>query len=272
MYGGELMSLTVGIDIGSTVTKAVVFDGSILSHVILPTGWNPKKSGMMAFNHAIEAAGIAASNIAYTLVTGYGRVSLEFADGRITEITCHAAGARYFFPATRTILDIGGQDSKVIALNDDGTVADFIMNDKCAAGTGRFLQVMAGILDCTLDELAGLARSAQPSPINSMCTVFAESEVIGLLAQGTAKDAVAAGVIHAIARKLPSLLGRVPLHDMIVFTGGLATNPDIGEMLSECLGINLHIPEYPQIAGALGAAILAHNEISRRQHESTKSG
>lgn len=265
------MLLSAGIDIGSTVTKAVVFDGSIRSWIALPTGWNPKESGMTAFGRAVEAAGISTADIEYTLVTGYGRVSLPFADGRITEITCHAAGARYFLPDTRTVLDIGGQDSKAIALNDDGTVADFVMNDKCAAGTGRFLQVMAGILDCTLDELAARARATTPAPINSMCTVFAESEVIGLLAQGTPKDAVAAGVIHAIARKLPSLLGRVTLRDSIAFTGGLATNPDICALLSHGLDIRLHIPEHPQIAGALGAAILAHNEISRRKHESTES-
>lgn len=258
------MSITVGIDIGSTVTKAVVFDGTVLSSIALPTGWNPKESGEKAFREALRTAGIKTQDIDYTLVTGYGRISLPFADSRITEITCHAVGARFLFPNTKTVLDIGGQDSKAIALNDDGSVADFVMNDKCAAGTGRFLQVMAGILDCSLDELGVLARAAQPSPINSMCTVFAESEIIGLLAQGTPKESVASGVIHAIARKLPNLLGRILLRDDVTFTGGLATNRNICFLLSESLAIRLHIPKQPQMAGALGAAVLAQNIVHRR--------
>ncbi|BBA70949.1 acyl-CoA dehydratase activase [Geobacter sulfurreducens] len=251
--------VTVGIDIGSTATKAVVFDGMVRGRAVVPTGWEPREAGLRAFREALSSAGLREESVSRVVGTGYGRVSLPFSDQRVTEISCHARGAWYLNPDTRAVIDIGGQDSKVILVSDDGSVSDFIMNDKCAAGTGRFLQVMAGILDLTLDELGSLAASSEPVPLTSMCTVFAESEIIGLLAQGTPKGAIAAGIIDAIARRMEGLVGRLEAHEGITFTGGLATNGSISGVIARRLGLSLHVPEDPQVVGALGAALIGCN-------------
>lgn len=255
------MVITAGIDVGSTATKAVIFDGTIRSMAIAPTGWNPKEAGRNVFNEALTRAGLQEWDIDMIVGTGYGRVSLSFIDKKVTEITCHAKGARFLFPQTRTIIDIGGQDSKVIAVAEDGSVADFIMNDKCAAGTGRFLQVMTGILDITLDELGQMASGSKPVSINSMCTVFAESEIIGLLAQEVTKEAIASGIVQTIAKKMISLTSRVPCLEEITFSGGVANNPEICAILSSALGAKFNIPHQPQIVGALGAAIVGFEKI-----------
>lgn len=252
--------VSVGIDIGSTATKAVVFDGKIIAQSMEPTGWNPKEAGIRAFRGALDSAGISEDRVGPIVGTGYGRISLPLFTDRVTEITCHALGAHYLNPGTRTVIDIGGQDCKVISLNEDGSVADFIMNDKCAAGTGRFLQVMAGILDVTLDELGALAAHADPVPLSSMCTVFAESEVIGLLARGTGKERIAAGIIDTIARRIQCLAGRVPLLDTVTFTGGIARNNDICDTVASTLGVQLNVPLDPQFVGALGAALTGFEE------------
>jgi predicted CoA-substrate-specific enzyme activase len=248
--------LSAGIDIGSTATKAVIFDGKILGQALVPTGWEPKEAGLTAFRKALGMAGITEERVGEIVGTGYGRISLPLFTSRVTEITCHARGAHYLNPGTRTVIDIGGQDCKVISLNPDGSVADFIMNDKCAAGTGRFLQVMAGILDVSLDELGALAAVADPVPLSSMCTVFAESEVIGLLARGTGKGSIAAGVIDTIARRIHGLAGRLPLLETVTFTGGIAQNHEICEKIGAILGVRLHVPADPQFVGALGAALI----------------
>ncbi|HEX2768904.1 MAG TPA: acyl-CoA dehydratase activase [Geobacteraceae bacterium] len=248
--------LSVGIDIGSTATKAVIFDGKILGQAIVPTGWDPKEAGLRVFREVLEMAGITEDLVGTIVGTGYGRISLPIFTSRVTEITCHARGAHHLHPGTRTVIDIGGQDCKVISLNLDGSVVDFIMNDKCAAGTGRFLQVMAGILDVTLDRLGALAAGADPVPLSSMCTVFAESEVIGLLARGTGKGSIAAGIIDTIARRIHGLAGRVPLMETVTFTGGIAQNGDICEKIGTSLGVRLHVPADPQFVGALGAALI----------------
>ncbi len=249
--------ITAGIDVGSTATKAVIFDGTaILGQSVMPTGWNPREAGRQVFEEALARAGITEAGVSAIVGTGYGRISLPFIDRKVTEITCHARGARFLFPGTRTVIDIGGQDSKVISVGEDGAVTDFVMNDKCAAGTGRFLQVMTGVLDITLEELGEMALKAEPAAINSMCTVFAESEIIGLLAQGTAKEAIAAGIIKTIAGKLQSLTARVPFIEEVTFSGGVANNPAICRMLSASLGVKFNVPPEPQIVGALGAAVI----------------
>ena len=248
--------VSIGIDIGSTATKAVVFDGRILGQAMEQTGWDPKDAGCRAFRHALHKSGITEDRVGSIVGTGYGRVSLPIFTRRVTEITCHARGAHHLDPATRTVIDIGGQDCKVISLDQDGSVADFIMNDKCAAGTGRFLQVMAGILDISLHELSALAVDAEPAPLSSMCTVFAESEVIGLLARGTAKSSIAAGIIDTIAQRIQGLAGRVPFRDTVSFTGGIAQNGDICQIIAKRLGTRLHVPVEPQFVGALGAALI----------------
>jgi len=255
--------LTAGIDIGSTATKAVLFDGEVRGSAMVPTGWDPKEAGLAAYRQALEAAGIAEGAVRCIVGTGYGRVSLPIFDRRVTEITCHARGAFHLFPGTRTVVDIGGQDSKVIALDESGAVADFIMNDKCAAGTGRFLQVMAGVLDASLDELGALAVGADPVQISSMCTVFAESEIIGLLARGVAKGRIAAGIFDAIARRIQGLAGRVALREQVTFSGGVALNPEISRIIGAGLGVALQLPRDPQLVGALGAALLGFEQLTR---------
>ena len=256
------MVITAGIDVGSTATKAVIFDGRIRSTAIAPTGWNPKEAGRAVFLEALNNAGLQERDINTVVGTGYGRVSLSFIHKKVTEITCHAKGARFLFPQTRTVIDIGGQDSKVIAIAEDGAVADFIMNDKCAAGTGRFLQVMTGILDITLDELGQMASGSKPVNINSMCTVFAESEIIGLLAQGVSKEAIASGIVQTIANKMMSLTSRVACLEEITFSGGVANNPDICAILSSAFGAKFNVTHQPQIVGALGAAIVGFEKLS----------
>lgn len=249
--------VTVGIDIGSTATKGALFKAGVFAAaVVTPTGWEPRNAGRQAFEALLDKTGIAEASVAAVVATGYGRISLPFADRRVTEVTCHARGAHHLLPGTRLVVDIGGQDSKVIALDGRGNVVDFIMNDKCAAGTGRFLQVMAGVLDLSLDGLGELARVSEPAAISSMCTVFAESEVIGLLARGVEKGAIAAGVVDSIARRLPTLVGRMPSAPSITFTGGLARNRAIRDSLQKHLGVPLRIPEQPQMAGAIGAALI----------------
>ena len=249
--------VSVGIDIGSTATKAVVFDGGIRGRAVVPTGWEPREAALSALRDALLQADIAEGQVGGIVGTGYGRISLPIFDRRVTEITCHARGAHHLCPATRTVIDIGGQDSKVIALDEGGMVSDFIMNDKCAAGTGRFLQVMAGVLDETLDGLGSLAAGAEPVSLSSMCAVFAESEIIGLLAKGLEKERIAAGILDTIARRVQGLAGRIALRDTVTFTGGTANNPAICRVIAAHLGVKLHVPEDPQFVGALGAALIA---------------
>ena len=255
--------ISVGIDIGSSAAKAVVYNDKVLGSAIVPTGWNPKEAGMLLFEQVLTDTGISRDEVGIIVGTGYGRVSLPLIERKITEITCHARGARHLFPRTRTVIDIGGQDSKVISVDDTGIVADFVMNDKCAAGTGRFLQVMTGVLDITLGELGEMALQVEPLPINSMCTVFAESEIIGLLARGEAKAAIASGIIDAIARRLLGLTARVPCIDEITFSGGVANNSAICTVLSEKLGVSFNVPKEPQIIGAIGAAVIGFEQLSK---------
>jgi len=262
--------ITAGIDVGSTATKAVIFDGTIRSMAIIPTGWNPKEAGRNVFVEALDIAELQERDIDMIVGTGYGRVSLSFIDKKVTEITCHAKGAKFLFPQTRTVLDIGGQDSKVIAMAEDGSVTDFIMNDKCAAGTGRFLQVMTGILDITLEELGQMASRNKPVSINSMCTVFAESEIIGLLAQEVSKEAIASGIVQTIANKMMSLTSRVACLEEITFSGGVANNPEICAILSAALGCKFNIPNQPQIVGALGAAVVGFTKLQGKRQDDGK--
>jgi predicted CoA-substrate-specific enzyme activase len=251
-----MAKLTAGIDIGSMATKAVVYDGEVRGEAVVPTGWEPREAGLRALREALGYAGLSEGHVERVVGTGYGRVSLPIFDRKVTEITCHARGAYHLNNGTRTVIDIGGQDSKVIALNSDGSVADFIMNDKCAAGTGRFLQVMAGVLDVSLDGLGALAANAKPAALSSMCTVFAESEIVGLLAAGVAKESIAAGILASIARQVQGLAGRVQVQGEITFSGGTARNPYICGVVAEHLGMPLYIPETPQLVGALGAALI----------------
>ncbi|MBO4369011.1 MAG: 2-hydroxyglutaryl-CoA dehydratase, partial [Desulfovibrio sp.] len=178
----------------------------------------------------------------------------------VTEITCHARGASILFPEASVVIDIGGQDSKVISVGAGGSVQDFVMNDKCAAGTGRFLQTVAALLGLGIDELCALAEDEDPCAITSMCAVFAETEIIGLLAKGTKPGAIASGVLVSIARRIRALVARIPLQGQCVFTGGLAVSHVCARMLERELNVTVHVPDYPQFVGALGAALIASDQ------------
>ena len=273
MTGDQMKKhFAAGIDIGSVAAKSVIRntdERSTIAQCVIPTGWNVAEAGSQVLDLACAQAGIARGSLCRTVVTGYGRVSLPFADKSVTEITCHALGAHSLFPGTRTILDIGGQDSKAISIDADGKVIDFAMNDKCAAGTGRFLQVLSGILGVSLDELSVAASAGTPASISSMCAVFAETEIVGLLARGEKPGNVAAGVFLSIARRMRALTARIPLLEECTFTGGLATSTVFGKILAKELGVTVNVPEKPQTTGALGAALAAEQEYLRSQGENT---
>ena len=253
-------TFVVGLDSGSTSTNAVVMNEAreIVASVVIRTGAKAGASAERAYREVLERAGITPDQIACTIATGYGRVSIPFADENVTEISCHGRGAHYFNPDVRTILDIGGQDSKAIHVNATGEVTDFAMNDKCAAGTGRFLEMIARSLEISLDELGPAAlESKKRLEIASMCSVFAESEVISLIANNEEKPDIAAGVCRAVAGKAYSLMRRVGLEGAYMMTGGVAQNPGVVRAVEELIGEKLFICEDPEIVGATGAALLA---------------
>ena len=278
-----------GIDVGSVAAKAVVLEVQphstlvvprVAGRAVLPTGWNTAEAGEMALEKACAQAAIGRPQLQRVTATGYGRIALPFADKAVTEISCHARGAAHLFSQAGLVLDIGGQDSKVISLempreadatnpgavnpgainpgaSRPGAVRDFLMNDKCAAGTGRFLQVLSGILNMPLDELGRAASTGNPVAISSMCAVFAETEIVGLLARSTPPQDIAAGVFRSIARRMCALARRIPMQGQCVFTGGLATSPAFAAILSDELGMTVNVPDDPQTVGALGAALIA---------------
>lgn len=251
--------ISIGIDVGSVAAKAAAYDGEkIIATALLPTGWSPKESGNQLLTEIMDNLNITRNDIVSIVGTGYGRVSLPFIDKKVTEITCHGKGAHYIDSNIRTVIDIGGQDSKVIKLNDKGTVIDFLMNDKCAAGTGRFLQVMANALEVDVGELSNLAGEVDPANINSMCTVFAESEVVSLIAEGTSKEAIASGLLHSVCNKTYSLASKIGVENKVFFSGGVSRNKKLGELLSAKLGIEIISSDDSQFLGAIGAAIIGY--------------
>lgn len=255
-----LTQFFAGLDIGSTATKAAIIDGAskeVIAVAERSTGWAPKEAAREALEDALSQLNIPSAKISRTVATGYGRNMASTADKRVTEISCHALGAKHLVPDAMTVLDIGGQDSKLIALDDHGNVRDFLMNDKCAAGTGRFIANMATALGVDLNNFGALASSGNPAPISSMCAVFAESEVIGLTASGTSREDLAAGIVASIAKRLTSLAGRIPLTPTIAFTGGTARNAELAKCFSKALNVQLTAPPLAPFAGAIGAALIA---------------
>ncbi len=245
----------LGLDIGSRQIKGVVLsDGEVQETIVVDTGCDP-------YSRSVEIArGMGADRV---VVTGYGRhfAKGDFADGAVTEIKAHAVGARRLVPGCRTVIDIGGQDSKVILLEEDGAVADFQMNDRCAAGTGKFLEVMASTLGFSIDRFGAEALSAEREvKINSMCTVFAESEVVSLLARKEGARNIALGLHGAIAEKVFSMIRRVGAKKDVVFSGGVAYNPCVKALLEARLACPVLVPERPELVGALGAALLAGSD------------
>ncbi|MGE5190400.1 MAG: acyl-CoA dehydratase activase [Gemmatimonadota bacterium] len=253
-------TLFAGIDVGSLSTDVVLLDrrGRVAAAVVVATGASTRKACAEALGRALGEAGGTEPDVAFTVATGYGRDGVSSAGLRVTEITCHARGARHLFPEARTVLDIGGQDSKVIRLSSEGKVIDFAMNDKCAAGTGRFLEVMARALDMDLEEMGPRSlQSKRALAVSSMCTVFAESEVISLIAAGAAPEDIAAGIHAAVADRVAALAERVGMGPPAVMTGGVAKNPGARKALEDRLGLSLLVPAEPQATGALGAALIA---------------
>lgn len=251
--------ITVGIDVGSITAKAaVVKDGNVIADKLILTGYNARHAGENVFDFILKEAGIDRSSVAKIISTGYGRNSVEIADKSVTEITCHAAGARYLNPDVRSVIDIGGQDSKAIALDEKGNVKDFAMNDKCAAGTGRFLEVMAKALEVDLDDFGSFSLSAeQPSKISSLCTVFAESEVISLISKGEKRENIIAGIHEAIAARVAAMASRTGLRPLIMMTGGVARNVGVVKALEKKILQQIEVCPQSQLTGAIGAALLA---------------
>ncbi|MBW1680812.1 MAG: 2-hydroxyglutaryl-CoA dehydratase [Deltaproteobacteria bacterium] len=252
-----------GIDVGSLSADAVIIDeeGRLLGHAILPTGRDSREAGSRAYAGALEAAGLTPGDVVRVYSTGYSRARVREAEGAKTEIACHARGAHALYPDVGTIIDIGGQDSKAIQVGKGGRVLNFVMNDKCAAGTGRFLEVMAGALETPLDHLDELAaQSTETLTISSICTVFAESEVVSLISQGKKPADIAMAVSRAIARRTVGLATRVGVSGRVVMTGGVAKNRAVVDLLAEILGAPVDVPDEPQIVGALGAALFARDE------------
>jgi predicted CoA-substrate-specific enzyme activase len=255
---------SVGIDTGSVATKAAIFNGRIIGSIIIPTGWSPRDASREALDRLLGKSGIERESIHSIIVTGYGRALADFADQQVTEIACHGRGAFFLSPGVRTVLDIGGQDSKAITLDEQGCVTDFVMNDKCAAGTGRFLEVMAHLLGGEVQDLDRMAAGAEAQAITNMCTVFAESEVISLLARGASKESIARGILESIAGRAAALLGRVPMEQQIAFTGGASRSAVLKELIEQRSGAQLFVSPHAQIAGALGAAVIGWSALLRK--------
>ncbi len=265
--------LVAGVDVGSTTTKAAILDENrrVRALSLVDTGANVVRAAERAFREALAGAGAEELDVVLTTGTGYGRFRVSFGDLQVTEISCHAKGACLLFPNTRTILDMGGQDTKAIHVNELGEVKDFAMNDKCAAGTGRFLAAAAQVLGLGLDQIGGLAEaSRQPLKISNVCTVFVEQEIVMHLARGCQVEDILAGLHQAIAGRSIGLLRRVGLEEEITFTGGVARNIAMQRALEDRLKIKLNVSPESQHIGAIGAALFAleraeNGEFSKRR-------
>lgn len=252
--------LYAGIDSGSTSTDVVIIDRdkNIIAQSILPTGAGAAAGADRALDEALAQAGLSRSDINATVTTGYGRTAIKLGDQSITEITCHAKGAYFLDPSVRTIIDIGGQDSKVIRLDENGNVTNFVMNDKCAAGTGRFLELMARTLELSLDDMSRLGLEwKEDVTISSMCTVFAESEVVSLIAENRTPADIIHGLNRSVATKTCALCRRVGGEESYMMTGGVSKNRGVVSEIEKILGVKLHISDKAQLNGALGAALFA---------------
>ena len=257
------MDYYLGIDVGSLSTEAVIIDArdGLAGYSIIQTGANSTEAAEQALEKALLQAGLQREQIRTAVATGYGRISVPLADKQVTEISCHGLGAHHLFPDTETVIDIGGQDSKVIRVGEGGKVLDFTMNDKCAAGTGRFLEVMASKLQVSLDDMGRLSLQASgESRISSVCTVFAESEVVSLVAQNHPKEEIIRGLHRAIVNRVWSMIKTVGVHGAVTMSGGVAKNSGVVALLEEKLGRAMHLHTEPQIIGALGAALVAKKQ------------
>jgi len=258
------MNYAAGIDVGSTQTKAVLMDTAraIAGRVLIDTGANVKRAGQRALDELLEKAGVDRGAVRFVVGTGYGRYKIEAGDTQVTEISCHARGAQMLFPATRTVIDMGGQDTKAIKVGAEGDVVDFCMNDKCAAGTGRFLAGAADVLGLALDDIGEISlRGTKPIRLTSVCTVFVESDILSHLAQKRKMEDILAGVHQAIAARTIGLVRRVGMDPEITFTGGVARNVGMVQALEAKLGVSLNTSAESQFTGAIGAALFAMDHV-----------
>ena len=255
---------TMGIDIGSTTSKCVILkDGEEIIATSLYTGGIGTPSPDRARSEALIVSGLKQEELAASSATGYGRNRVENVDYNVSELSCHALGAHMIFPDVRTIIDIGGQDAKVISLSEQGKMKDFLMNDKCAAGTGRFLDVMANVLQIPVDGMAQMAaEAAAPAQISSTCTVFAESEVISQLANGTPMPDILAGICESVASRTASLAKRIPIVPEVTMSGGVAQNAAVRNALARHLGVEICFSKLAQMFGAIGAARYAYEKLA----------
>ena len=262
------MRIAAGVDVGSTQTKAVVMTENggreILARALVDTGANVRKAADNAFLAVCQAAGIHAPEVGFVVGTGYGRYNISFVNAHMTEISCHARGAHFVCPTTRTVIDMGGQDSKAISLGKDGQVLDFVMNDKCAAGTGRFLANAAEVMGISLDDIGPLSlRATRAVKMATVCTVFVESDILSYLAQGKKPEDILGGVHLAIAKRTLSLARRIAIEPDITLTGGVARNSGMVYALEEILGTKLQVSPDSQFMGAIGAAVFALEKLDQ---------
>jgi len=256
----------MGIDIGSASSKAVILeDGQrIAGQCVIQAGTGTSGPGRV-LREVFDASGYAAEDMAQIVSTGYGRYAMDLAQGQVSEITCHAKGAHFLFPSARTVLDIGGQDAKAISISDTGRVLSFFMNEKCAAGTGRFLEVMSRILEVPLEEMGDWdRRSQEPSVVSSTCTVFAESEVISQLSNGIKREDIIRGVHNSVISRAAGLLYRTRMEPDFVLTGGVAQNSGVVDALERELKCQVLVSPYAQLTGAIGAALLAWENVKEK--------
>jgi predicted CoA-substrate-specific enzyme activase len=261
-------TITAGVDIGSTASKALVLvDDRIASYTIGPSTANPTKTAYEVFRQAVGQAGIKEGDVQYIVGTGYGRAKVSFANENVSEISCHGKGAHWLLPSVRTVIDIGGQDTKTISLDEDGILVDFAMNDKCAAGTGRFLELMARSMGIRVEEMSDLHfEDGSPAMISNMCSVFAESEVINLINEEVPLPSIVKGLHLAIANRVGTLARRVGVRNEVAITGGVAKNRGVVECLEKNLNVRLKLfptDVDPQIIGALGAAFIAREKLNK---------
>lgn len=253
-----------GIDIGSTMTKAVILQEEITVFVIGPTGPEQRRLAKRVMEEVLMKSGLSFDSIAYVISTGYGRLNVPFADKQVSEISCHARGVAALLPQARTIIDIGGQDCKAVRIDSSGRPLDFVMNDKCAAGSGRFIEAIADTLGLRLEEMGDISlRSRSPARISNICTIWAQQEVASRLAEGASLPDLVAGVHKSLAERIVRMVNRIKVEKQVVLTGGGAKNGGLVRAISDELGSTLLLPPEPLITGALGAALLAKDSFER---------
>ena len=260
------MAYAAGVDVGSTQTKAIVLDeqGRVVGRALIDTGANLVVAAETAYVEALKDGGVQEEEVGYVVGTGYGRYRVTFGNTQVTEISCHSRGAVLLFPGTRTVVDMGGQDTKVIRVSSVGEIVDFCMNDKCAAGTGRFLGAVAAALEIPLSELGVIAlKSQKPVKISTTCTVFAESEVLSWLGRGKKVEDILLGVHRSIVSRSLGLMRRVGIESEVTFTGGVTKNIGMVQGLNEALGFPVNVSDDAHFMGALGAALFARDQIMR---------